>query len=380
MQEDNYGSLDPYHMNRIGWSKPQVYASSDYQLGDKITLNLCDFQSSGQNIILTNTWNSSNSLYDEYLILELFTPTGLNEYDAKFTFMNTVESGIRLWHVNSLLTDIHDSEDKTSEIIDGKQYHLAYSNYEVESAFDVLHMIRNNPNEVYHTTSRLPYNQTLFRQGDSFDMETFKSQFINGDKLDNGEKLGWSFKIESIYQKADGSYGAVITLERTDNVRTEFTQTVALNRDDLKTPVGEEEYGEDIFGENSQFSFVYKYVTPPSYYTQEYPISTNGMCLFAALDGNGGYIDLTIKEMDGKQVRIDSISITYSKLTKASLSVLVGGNAVEGQEFEAENDEAYGLTYEVNASSVRIQNQYSEKLDYWSVLALFEITIHYTIQ
>lgn len=380
MQEDDYGTFDPYHVNRIGWSKPQIYASNDYQLGDKITLRLSDFQSSGQNVILTNTWNASNSLYDEYLILELFAPTGINEFDAKINFMNMRYSGVRVWHVNSLLTDIHDSENKTSTIIDGKQYNLAYSNYDVESEFDVLHMIRNNPNEAYHTTSRLQYGKTLFTQGDSFDMETFKSQFINGSKLDNGEKLGWSFTVEAIYCKADGTYEAIVTLERTDNVRTEFSQKVVLNRSDLDEPTGEEEYGEEIFGADGEFSLVYKYVTPPSFYEQGYPISEKGMCLFASSDGNGGYIDLTIKEIDGKEVCINSISITYSYLTDVTPTVLVGGTQIEGQEFEPQNEEAYGFKYAVNGASVRIQNQYDGTINHWSILALYEITIDYTIK
>ena len=38
---------------------------------------------------------------------------------------------------------------------------------------------------------------------------------------------------------------------------------------------------------------------------------------------------LTIKDVAGKQVKINSISITYSRLTNASLSVIVGGSAVD---------------------------------------------------
>lgn len=379
MQDSNQGGHDPYHVNKLGWSKPQIYASSDYELGDKITLNLKDFQSSGQNIILTNKWNSANSLYDEYMILELFSPKGLNEYDSKVTYLNLVNSGIRLWHVNSMLTDIHDSENKTSEIIDGRSYYIANSNNDVDSEFDLLHMIRSNQNEPYNTTSMLHQSNVLFEEGDSFDMDFYQSQFLKGDTLDNGEKLGWAFTVECIYENADGTYGAIITLERIDNVRTEFTTKAELNRDDLEVPNGEEEYGDDIFGVDGEFSLVYKYVAPPSFYSQSYPISSNGMCLFASADGNGGYIDLTIKEIDGKEVLINSISITYSYLTNASLTVIANENAIAGEEFEPENSNAYGYEYEVNAKTVRIQNQYNESIDHWSVIALYEIVINYTI-
>ena len=380
MQDSNYGGHDPYHINKIGWTRPQIYASSDYELGEKITLKLSDFQSSGQNIILTNKWNDANSLFDEYLILELFAPTGLNEYDSKISFANRVSSGVRLWHINSVLTNLSDSGSKTSKITDGDLYDLAYSTYHTDSEFDLVHMIRNNPSEPYNTTSKLYSGAKLFGAGDSFDMDTFKSQFVNGNKLDNGEKLGWEFTVEAIIENDDGTYDAIITLERTDNVRTEFTQTVALNRSDLEAPDAEEQYGDEIFGEDGEFSLIYKYVTPPSVYSQNYPISSNGMCLFAAADGNGGYIDLTIKEIAGKQVCINSISVTYSKLTNASLTVIAGDSVVDGNRLDTGSADTYTYEYEVNAPTVRIQNQYSEAINHWSVIALYEITISYTIK
>ena len=380
MQDRNFGSHDPYHTNRIGWSKPMVYASSDYQLGDKITLHISDFQSTGQNIILTNNWNAADSLYDEYLILELFAPIGLNGYDSEISFLGRPDSGIRLWHVNSLLTDLTDGGKTTQAIVDGHQYELAYSNNDVTSKYDMLHLIRNNTEEEYNTNSAQQTHDILFKEGDSFDMASFSSQFVNGEKLDNGDKLGWKFVVESIYVDADGKYGAVITLERVDNVKTEFTESVALNRNDLEQPDGEEEYGEALFGIDGRFTFTYKYVTPPSIYVQGYPISDEGMCLFASESGEGGYIELTIKDIDGKTVRIDSISITFDKLTNAAPTVLVDGEAKSGVAFTPENSDLYGYEYEVGSNTVRIQNRYDGTINHWSVLSLFDITVNYTVE
>lgn len=380
MQDNNCGGHDPLHVNMIGWSKPAIYASSDYELGDKLTIYLEDFQSSGQNVILTNAWNSSNSLFDEYLIIELFAPTGLNEFDAKGVYVKPIESGIRLWHANSSLIDYANDGNLTSEIISGHIYALASSNNDPENEYDILHLIRNNPNEEYNTTSSVAYNDVLFEAGDSFDMETFKSQFINGNKLDNGDKLGWEFKVETIYKNIDGTYGAIITLERVENVKTDFVQTISLTRSDLNEPTGEEDYSTEIFGEDGAFTFKYKYVTPPSAYEAGYPISSKGMCLFAAVNGDGGYIDLSINSIDGKEVCINSISITYSKLTNASLTVLADGNAVTGDKLDSIIDGTYVYEFDVNSSSVRIQNQYDGEINHWSVITILDITIDYTIK
>jgi len=78
-------------------------------------------------------------------------------------------------------------------------------------------------------------------------------------------------------------------------------------------------------------------------------------------------------------VRIDSISFTYAKLTNASPSVLVGGVEQTGTAFTPTSSEHYGMTYEVNATTVRIQNRFTGTVNHWSVLTLFELTIHYTV-
>ena len=162
--------------------------------------------------------------------------------------------------------------------------------------------------------------------------------------------------------------------------KTEFSESVALNRYGLNVDETQEDFSNEIFGEEGKFTLIYNYVTPPSYYTQGYPVSEDGMCLFASSDGNGGYIELSINEIDGKEVNINSITLSFSKLTKASPTVLVNGDEVVGQIVTLENSDLYGYTYEVNSNKVIIQNQYNGTIDYWSLLALYDLTINYTIK
>lgn len=54
-----------------------------------------------------------------------------------------------------------------------------------ETNFDLGHLIRNNKNETFHTNT-MSSATSLFEQGDSFDMKSFKLQFYNANgKLDN---------------------------------------------------------------------------------------------------------------------------------------------------------------------------------------------------
>lgn len=394
MQDNNASAHDPYHLNRIGWSKPDIYASSNYNLGDKITVKIDDMQSSGQNIILKKDNSNTNSLYDEYLILELYAPTGVNKYDATHSYKALANTqGIRLWHINSTLEDMSNIVGgvvpKTTEINEDGLYRLAYSNNDVDSEFDVVHFIRNNPDEEYNTNSAFTNGDYLFKEGESFDMATYASQFVNGAKLDNEEKLGWAFTVDTIYSDSTGKVSAIITLTRTDNTRTEFKEEVKLNAQLSTQPTETTEYGNVLVNTKDTFSLIYGYVTPPKVYNQNYPITqTGGMCLFPDQSGygNGGYLELTILEQEGKEVLINSVTLVKSQLTNVTPTAIVGGDIISGKVSETEDtlpDGYNGIayTYTVNAKSIKIMNSVTDNVSsHWSVLPLFSLIVEYTVR
>ena len=388
MQSSDMGGHDPYQMNLIGWSKPQIYSASNFEIGDTITVNIDAFASNGNNILLTREMNDNNSLFDEYLLLELLAPTGLNYYDAKNSAYTFSQAGIRLWHVNSILENMSSSNKETSEISNSNWINLKYSNNDQSSECDLAHWIRNNEEEPYNTVSTVKNSYGLFMSGDHFDMDTFKSQFINEGKLDNKEKLGWEFDVNSVYHTVDDEFGAVITLTRVENERVDFEFSTRINKDIGTQPTEDgNDYALELLGDNGVFSLIYNFnnAAIPGYYTQDNPISTKGVCLFSSPDGEGGSLVITIKDKNGYIVRIASISITYSILTKASVTAFVDGQVVTGTSFTGPyNDmDGYnekGLTFDVNSNSITLQNKYTGENDCWSVLAIYSVTVNYHIE
>lgn len=198
MQDHNYGSHDPYSIMALGWVSPYVFDSSNYEVGYTVDIKLNEFQDSGDLIVLTPSWN--DTVFDEYLIIELFNPTDLNsKYPA---YANIHNYGIRLWHVNAKI---------------GDRGHI-YSNMTAPGAedntdYNLLHYIRNDESSVYGVGAKFIADDTLFYEGDSFDMATFNSQFIEDAKLDSLLPLGWEFSVTSITNEK-GNVSAVITLRR----------------------------------------------------------------------------------------------------------------------------------------------------------------------
>lgn len=199
MQSSDKGGHDPYNLMAMGFASPYVFDSSDTTLDDEITFTIHDSQSSGDMILLTPHWDESKQIFDEYILLDLYTPTGLNAYHA-LSMKGANSVGIRVWHVNAE--------------VDSTTHRHKYTNNSVDTNYDLIHYIRNDVNEEYRSLSVFG-EDNIFKQGDSFSMEAYKSQLFNGDgKLDSGLSLGWSFEVTNISVDEHGSATATIKLVR----------------------------------------------------------------------------------------------------------------------------------------------------------------------
>ena len=227
MQDYNVCGHDGFSALALGWADPYIPTRSD-----EIILN--DFQSSHELILLTPEWNEYNSAFDEYLLLELYTPTGLNNQDVTYNYKRTGTApnavGIRLWHVDAKLfkanssgggtftcdtnvNKINNAFNNTSKTkADGGRdcYAKPVSTYQ---DYSMLHLIRNNVLETYQTNSTFK-GSDLFYADSTFSMTTYQSQFLKGTKLDFNQNLGWSFKVNEINDYGTGQYSARITLTK----------------------------------------------------------------------------------------------------------------------------------------------------------------------
>jgi len=206
MQDTDDGGHEPYSTLALGWNSVYIFDASDTTLANSITFTFNDFQTSGDVILLTPHMNSANSVFDEYILIELYTPTLLN-VDAANKWKGygvSVPTGIKVWHINAKLGD--------------DNYHL-YSNDAAEGAednnvFNLVHLIRNNETAKYGLDAGMYNSTTAFLEGDEFSVDKFNTQFINDGVLDSEVALGWTFTIDAINEYADGSASATITLTK----------------------------------------------------------------------------------------------------------------------------------------------------------------------
>ena len=223
MQDHNVGMHDPYSCMALGWADPYIPTTTS-------TITISPFASSGDLILLTPTWNSYDSPFDEYLLLELFTPTGLNEMDCTYQYDSRMKgpskAGIRVWHVDARLVATDNrgylkSGTYTNPLM-GNVYHAMSNSYDdgyiSESRlsplgsdyynYNVLQVIKNSSSATYKESTGIT-NSDLFIEGSTFSMSNFSRQFVNGTKLNSKTNLGWSFVVEEC-----SSSGATIKVTR----------------------------------------------------------------------------------------------------------------------------------------------------------------------
>ena len=218
MQDCNVGGHDPFSVYALGWGEAYIPKES-------ITIELKPFATSGEMIFLSPQYNEYNSPFDEYLLLEYYTPTGLNAFDTMYQYTSTYyprgskETGIRLWHVDDRLyyenkSSYHSSfafttnpndplhpvaeafvntyDDGSGELDDYlSPLGSRYDNY------NQLQLIHNNTKTTYKSKTDFS-GSSLFKKGSSFDMTTYKKQFYNSGKLNQNIDLGFTFTVDDI--------------------------------------------------------------------------------------------------------------------------------------------------------------------------------------
>ena len=222
MQDWNVGGHDPYSIMAMGWGDPYIPKESG-------TITIGAFQETHDMILLTPEWNDIDSPFDEYLLIELYTPTGLNASDALHHYdvspQGPLAIGVRLWHVDARLIKygtasfFSDASVKGCEVAMKNTY---YSNGNTDyitslgrtyANFNELQLIRNDIEETYQQTKSLEADD-LFYPGDTFTMEKYASQFYRKGKLNSRTDLGWTFKVKKIYGNLLGNVFADIQVTK----------------------------------------------------------------------------------------------------------------------------------------------------------------------
>ena len=225
MMSHNILDHDIFTKLAYGWTTPYVPTDSC-----EITLNPTTI--SGDCILLADSWNGT--AFDEYVVLEFYTPTHLNYLDSHNLYPGRGYNsdwygytipGIRAFHIDARLvqdtyrqtggewtynsgrylsdTEVTNGVDNVylgnnSLVRVGTSNTYSYrSDTTKASGFNLIQML--SPRKSQFSFDNPAVNADLFKAGQSFTLDSsYHAYFPNGTKFNNGNALPFSFSVVSI--------------------------------------------------------------------------------------------------------------------------------------------------------------------------------------
>ncbi|MDR0934844.1 MAG: hypothetical protein LBM03_00880 [Erysipelotrichaceae bacterium] len=222
-QPTGYMDMMDYNIgDHTGWSKMLLDWVTPYVLKDHGEITIRPFEDEGELILIPNgEWNGTP--YDEFLLLEFYSPTHLNKYDTKLRFSYEengsvktgslfTDYGLKVYHVDArigyyndktlhnLICELDDPLAETKldwyrEQSTTEDFYISFINdntIKKASENPIYHLLERSGNNTF-INGTPANNGTLFQEGDSFGINTFRDFTFN-----NGNNLKYTFEILSL--------------------------------------------------------------------------------------------------------------------------------------------------------------------------------------
>ena len=206
MMDYNIVDHNAYSKYVLGWTNPYVFDNTLSQT----TITLSPFESSGDFILINDGWNGS--AFDEYLAIEFYTPTGLNQKDSQAPYPGNglrgfTIPGVKVYHVDSRLGRFSNSTGSflgfTDTVNTGSTSYpyVAMSNssdFSYDPDWKLIHLLEAGGVNTFKQFE-VADNDTLFTLGETFNPNTTHGTFFNAaGKFNDNTTIGYSFTVVSL--------------------------------------------------------------------------------------------------------------------------------------------------------------------------------------
>ncbi len=214
MQSNNAGDWNAYSKLAVGWMDPQVVTG--LESGESMELTIGSSALTDDVILIPAKGTGYEGPFSEYIMIDLLTDDGVNQYDAAAYGLQDV-AGVRISHVNATM------EKRTLEVesktIPGEvnTYDIGtihYANNYVDDGkgyynIEVIQSGRKNTfTDLKNVTTNLSKDD-LFYAGDTFTVENYSEFFYQG-LMDDESEFGYVIKIVDIGADTDGNPTATV--------------------------------------------------------------------------------------------------------------------------------------------------------------------------
>ena len=203
MMDLNIGDHDSFSKFSLGWIDPIV-------INEECEVTLKPLITEGKAIIIPSESYYGNA-FGEYLIIEFYSPTKLNELDSSVIYNQArlySDIGIIVYHVDARLgliksplnySYIDNSETYDYSNISNYSYiSLLSSNtpsYRYNNSYNLIEIVTKNYINMFDTG--FSNNTSLFKLKDSFNSDNYTS-FFNNSKFNDGSEIEFNFEVSDL--------------------------------------------------------------------------------------------------------------------------------------------------------------------------------------
>jgi M6 family metalloprotease-like protein len=207
MMDRNILDHNAFSKYLLGWANPFVLNGNQ----TTTTVVLKPFESSGEFFLLGNNWNGS--AFDNYLVFEFYTPTGLNLKDSQAAYPgNRVRGfsvpGVKIYHVDARLGRFSNGFLGYTDTLTNNPgfIAIAHSNsleYSNDENYKLIHLIEKNGVNTF-IDGEIASNATLFRQGDTFNPTTTHASFFYHQvgRFNDQSLIGYQVNVTTLTNQA----------------------------------------------------------------------------------------------------------------------------------------------------------------------------------
>ena len=197
MQSDSYGDWNAYSKYAVGWIEPEVIKG--LKKGESKDIEIGAFADTGDAIVIPIAGDELNPPFSEYMMVDLYTSTGVNKYDSIKYGINDFE-GVRIYHVDAKMErrDFQNSDYPNIEPTPIGTIHFA-NDYKSDGRFNI-ELIQAGTKNTFTDKGKLRNKvsrEDFFQAGDKFTMEKY-SEFFKDGLMDFGDEFGYEIEVISI--------------------------------------------------------------------------------------------------------------------------------------------------------------------------------------
>lgn len=216
MQSKNVGDWNAYSKLAVGWMNPQIVEG--LKKGESVEITINSMAQDDDVIVIPAAGNKYDGPFGEYIMIDLFSDDGVNQYDAQ-NYGLSGTTGVRISHVDARMEKrTMEIESKVNagqkDVYDIGTIHYDNSYSGDDRGFYNIEVIQSGKKNTFtNLTNEITSlkREDLFYQGDEFSIEEY-GQFFYNQRMDNGEKLGYTVSIVNIGTNADGTPNATVKI------------------------------------------------------------------------------------------------------------------------------------------------------------------------